>query len=1117
MIHEIDAPVGQVNVAVHTVQVNGEHGDRMEPVEQRIQTYIDHSRFLTLQSAEMLRKAVVKVAAIKAAECNALMGVTQEDRDRKYLYSFFGADFIEELIALDSEFLHTGNKLLSLHSMDSTSLQAAMFLMALAKNSTRMAILSEFEQMTATALPMAEERYLEAELSCDCPHKMLCKHRHAFQLLAGNARFESLRGMFDAEIVDDDTMTPVQREFLKLAQILKSRLVVELEINQRVMERAVIEERGITAAGNAIEDVQAKERLAKGNLKLVRTHISKTKRQIAEDLTQLMLQLDKSSRAAESYIQWQRQYEDLYRSLSETKTAAPESAERNAKGATTAPGRTGILMMPDGRNMKYSVEKGKIRLSDPQSEAEWESRFHQLYNQTLGLLEGADSAAIEGVAHEQTRQGLTALMKVDLGQNAHTSAANVIQLIKAMKEARPVAEELIRSNRREMEDTRGELSRLLKALDYLEGLVSTDYTKLEERLGAVELATRDAIDLWTQISAAISDRLPKSDITASSDDQTASNDQSLSNLAGATNKNFSKLVGLSSELREAILNAAESRRPLDHKKFLDMLIDDMEDKFVELLEGTRAHTANIDAYIKRLVTSLNDDFNTQFYYPAFRQVRRASRMWDVTLGQIETTSILANNRSFAKVSPQATMEFDLPKRDIVIAEAMNGAKAAVQDFGALVQDPAFLSLAKLNSGQSTATPAAGATGGLATVRDVLPGLSTDTAEQVLAQHGPGNQKLGSALESLIPDPAVYKFETGTGYEIRPVIQPDGQAVVFHLNYMYTTNVREPVRPDEKHLGRVKRHFIDTDVQLSNYELREVSRYQVALKASRTSQGVPLLQDIPIAGILFRPLPSAESSLQENLIMAQATIFPTLFDLMGLRWAPAVADLDPLRLENDEFIVRSRRRAIMNRVYDYSSGQVDAFLRIPEAERRSDLYRSQETIPAVHPNGYEGPGLNLRDSQLEEGFDPPTAAPSSRFIPSENPNGSRSRRPGMPEAAYPVPWDPHSDGPMPEGSDRGRTFGAEPVVPILEDAGEGAEAEPLPPPSGSTEGRRSHKSRLTGGKTISRKSNTAAEHLSVRRSAGVAASSRTAVVAPEEASAKGPSRRTARKRTSNPTR
>jgi hypothetical protein len=201
--------------------------------------------------------------------------------------------------------------------------------------------------------------------------------------------------------------------------------------------------------------------------------------------------------------------------------------------------------------------------------------------------------------------------------------------------------------------------------------------------------------------------------------------------------------------------------------------------------------------------------------------------------------------------------------------------------------------------------------------------------------------------------------------------------------MYTTNVREPVRADEKHLGRVKRHFIDTDVQLGNYELREVSRYQVALKAARTSRGVPLFEDIPGLGILFRPLPSAESSLQENIVLAQSTIFPTLFDLMGLRWAPAVADLDTLRLRNSNFVVRGRNREVENRVFDYSSAQVDEFLRIPASERRPDLYRPQQTIPDVHPDGYRGPGQNYRTSRLREGYDPSQLNPESVYTPGES--------------------------------------------------------------------------------------------------------------------------------------
>jgi hypothetical protein len=147
--------------------------------------------------------------------------------------------------------------------------------------------------------------------------------------------------------------------------------------------------------------------------------------------------------------------------------------------------------------------------------------------------------------------------------------------------------------------------------------------------------------------------------------------------------------------------------------------------------------------------------------------------------------------------------------------------------------------------------------------------------------------------------------------------------------------------------------------------------------------VPLFEDIPGLGILFRPLPSAESSLQENIVLGQSTIFPTLFDLMGLRWAPAVADLDTLRLRNDNFVVRGRNRDVQNHVFDISSSRVDEFLRIPAAERRPDLYRTQQTIPDVHPNGYRGPGLNWRDSRLREGYDPTRLNPESGFIPEDS--------------------------------------------------------------------------------------------------------------------------------------
>ena len=113
-----------------------------------------------------------------------------------------------------------------------------------------------------------------------------------------------------------------------------------------------------------------------------------------------------------------------------------------------------------------------------------------------------------------------------------------------------------------------------------------------------------------------------------------------------------------------------------------------------------------------------------------------------------------------------------------------------------------------------------------------------------------------------------------------------------------------------------------------------------------------------------------------------------FRRTNTRWAPAVADLDALRLQNDEFVVRGRSRMLRNRVFDYASEQVDDFLRMPPGERRADLYRNQEVVPRTHPNGYEGPGLNQSDSQLREGYQPSKLRPETRYAPGEHREGAQ---------------------------------------------------------------------------------------------------------------------------------
>lgn len=970
MINQIDSPVGQVRIGIHSIQINGEKGDRIEKVATRIQDYVDHSRFLTAQSGQMLRNAVVRVASRKAVlaeqECAALGGAaSQAARDAKYQEAFFGRDFINELREIDSEFLMTGNKLLALHSMDTTSLASALFLIALAKNDTRKEILDEFQLNLQTQLPRAESNYYAAGAIGRAKD-----HFREFKMMSANARFQSFLGFFDAQVEGSDTLNPLQREFIKLAQIFKSRLVTELEYNQRVKERGIIEQR----LGDYLGELRKQKRTedqATAALNLARRKVADQYSQVVVAIAQLnneLNQLDKRSELARMLREPGplKDIADAGNGLSIDNKAPPETS---FPGVTyhLRQGQSSLLFRAqnsqDALKIKSKLETDLARVVSLASD------LAQSGNIEFKNIARSASAALEksvafpppkGTDFEPNIQFL-----IQTSKNLNELRARTTQVKSAIHSLSSLLEELLTLSRSGEVDERTLkiIVHLIGTLNRSQGAIATAPTTAGTPPNQVEAARGRLIDLLQQLLA----------------------------------------------LQNARRDRDDSRQPLDHKKFLDMLIDDVEDKFIDLIEGTRSHTANIDAYIKTIATALDDDFNTQFYYPAFAEIRRASRYYNVSLGKIETTNVLANNRGFAKVEPQATMEFDLPKRDILINEAMNGALAMTKDFGALANDPTFLSMAKLRGGQPTTSLTPGAGGGVNTVRNALPGLSRSDDEQLFSQQGAGQTQFGSAMEALIPDPAVYKFETGTGFEIRPVLQPDGQAVVFHFNYMYTTNIREPVRADEKHLGRVKRHFIDTDVQLGNYELREVSRYQIALKASRTSRGVPLFEDIPGLGILFRPLPSAESSLQENIVLGQSTIFPTLFDLMGLRWAPAVADLDTLRLRNSDFVVRGRNREVQNRVFDYSSAQVDEFLRIPVSERRADLYRTQQTIPDVHPDGYRGPGQNYRESRLREGYDPTKLNPESVYTPE----GSRDGPDPMTQPSD----DPAMPAPLPEESMR----------------------------------------------------------------------------------------------------
>lgn len=1088
MIDEIDVPVGQVKVAIHTVQVNGEHGDRIEEVVYRIQCYLDHSRFLTMQSSQLLRNAVVIVASRRAEQVFAVCppGMPQQDRDFRYQEAFFGEEFIQELRAMDSEFLRTGNKILSLHSMDTTSLSNALFLLALAKNDVRQEILTEFMTSVQHRLPEYELQFYQGSAPRPAwrdrtlaekikPGALREKHLPDFQLLGQNAQFASFRGFFDVQVAGPDTMTPMQRNFVQLAQIFKSRLITEVELRQRVMERSLIEER-IGDYQASLAETAEKEKQALKKKEAARLAVLETAESVRASLANIQLAVEDIGRDANgttlrssgiatetnvalgviSVALKAQLLEQGNRELSVEQIRSKLSSAKKWDDFKNEFLQT--LIVEEAKNpdlqsrfntvlQTFSVDTSKIQLLDTNEKDKLKltvsisiSGKHIVFKFTVP--QSITESTITCDNPEDCKQAIeqilaefsafqTAVRQFNLSSEFAGKYKKATQLADEAKEMNEKEKDvdyllLINNVRNAASEFAAIGQHITRTLEPVSGEV-VQLNSLFSQVATNPARFDELLHKWGEFRQ---EALKWLDADAPPMRNTIVSGQNRYQQAVAILDSIERRLGLTSDkggnsfldqiaaYRAASAAAENLRRPLDHKKFLDMLIDNAEEQYIELVEGTRAHIAKIDNYLHQLGTALENDFNSQFYQPAFRHVREASYFYDVSVGQIETTSIVANNRAFAKVSPQATMEFDLPKRDILINEAANSALAAYNDYGALLNDPNFVSLLKLYGGQSPGNTFGG-TGSPQIIR-TLPGLPSGTDSQFMTSPSNNVPRIGSNLEALIPDPAVYKFETGTGYEIRPVIYPDGQAVVYHLNYLFTTNIREPVRADEKHLGRVRQHFIDTDVVSGNYELREVSTYRVALKAARSARGVPFLEDIPVAGVLFRPAVNAESSLQENVILSQTVIYPTLFDLMGLRWAPAVAELDSLSLREREFVAGERERFLTNEVFDEASGQVDNFMRIEESRRRADLYRTQETIPHLHPNGYQGPGLNIQNGVLQEGYIPEQNQETTRFIPRLSQDADRPLEPAPRSPVYltpalPVPVPVPADGVLIEGT------------------------------------------------------------------------------------------------------
>jgi hypothetical protein len=285
----------------------------------------------------------------------------------------------------------------------------------------------------------------------------------------------------------------------------------------------------------------------------------------------------------------------------------------------------------------------------------------------------------------------------------------------------------------------------------------------------------------------------------------------------------------------------------------DRVIEEQAARVLDLHEVARAEVAALDGQLKRLTTAFEEDLRRQFYKPVLEDVRRDSRASKVRMGQIQTTTIRTNDRLLARVSPGQTVVLDRPVRPVLLQEGLQVAQGLAQEAQSLAQS------GRLQAASNMVAPANSA---------------------VLAQAGL-TPVPGQHLEQLVGQSERITVSAGDDISVTPVIQADGFSVAFHLVYTHT--------PQRNSDGKtavpagVQRHLVEADVHIPSLEVQEVSRFRVVLNSDEQGKGIPLLEDIPGAGALFRPRRAVASTTQENIILVEAVVFPTALSVAGKSW------------------------------------------------------------------------------------------------------------------------------------------------------------------------------------------------------------------------------------------
>ena len=254
---------------------------------------------------------------------------------------------------------------------------------------------------------------------------------------------------------------------------------------------------------------------------------------------------------------------------------------------------------------------------------------------------------------------------------------------------------------------------------------------------------------------------------------------------------------------------------------------------------SKARVAAADEMLKEMMIAVEDDLDRLFVHPMTERLRNdLVEIPSLNVGVLQKTSLLATNRLVARVDPRASAQLGLGEETDILQS--------------------LLQLGEVFVAAKTGGP--------------LGALNALNAEQREAP------------------PEIYSLNTGSQFKVTPIFDPSGQAMRFKFDYVSGTQIQEPNGTTNPQLPRIERHTVNTEVQITNMEMREISRFESNSKLGIPTTywgGVPIFKDIPY----FRPwVPllgwfvrhsGHDAASQQSIIFGQTTIYPTIGDLLPL--------------------------------------------------------------------------------------------------------------------------------------------------------------------------------------------------------------------------------------------